>query len=176
MCCSTGGGCLTSHTGAVVAWTLALAATAVQVISVMRPALLIVAAVLLGCAPRDPNPTVWVNTRSGVYHCEGSQHFQSTADGQLALESDARTRGYRPADDILCGDGNIPAATDSGARLAGTPELPEYAGPRVWVNTQSGIYHCQGSQYYRSTGAGELMTEKDAVAAGHRPAGGRDCR
>jgi hypothetical protein len=48
--------------------------------------------------------------------------------------------------------------------------------PVVWVNTQSGIYHCQGSQYYRSTGAGELMTEKDAQAAGHRAAGGRDCR
>lgn len=73
------------------------------------PALL-ATGLVLGCSRRDPNPVVWVNTRSGVYHCKGSQHFESTADGQLARESYARARGYRAADEDLCGDGTMPAA------------------------------------------------------------------
>jgi hypothetical protein len=35
------------------------------------------------------------------------------------------------------------------------------------VNTNSKIYHCEGSKYYGNTKAGEYMSEADAQAQGY---------
>jgi hypothetical protein len=40
---------------------------------------------------------------------------------------------------------------------------------KVWVNTDSGIYH-KGGQWYGATKQGKFMTEQEAVQAGYRPA------
>jgi hypothetical protein len=40
----------------------------------------------------------------------------------------------------------------------------------VWVNTDSGVYHKEGSRYYGKTKTGKYMSESDAVKAGYRPA------
>lgn len=45
----------------------------------------------------------------------------------------------------------------------------------VWVNTNSGVYHCPGTYYYGNTKEGKYMTQGAAKAAGHRPAYGREC-
>jgi hypothetical protein len=45
----------------------------------------------------------------------------------------------------------------------------------VWVNTESGVYHCPTSRYYGKTRTGVFMAEPEALAAGHRPAYGRRC-
>ena len=37
---------------------------------------------------------------------------------------------------------------------------------KVWVNTKSGTYHCEGTKYYGKTKAGEYMSEADAKAKG----------
>lgn len=49
------------------------------------------------------------------------------------------------------------------------------AVPRVWVNTASNVYHCPGSRFYGTTKAGQYMPEREAQAAGYRPAYGRPC-
>ena len=123
----------------------------------------------------DPDPLVWVNTASGVYHCEDSQHYETTKTGHVALESDARAEGYRPAGDKLCGDGTIQASLDPTLATHTKVRAPENSGPEVWVNTNSGVYHCPGSRYYQATKAGELMSEPAADSAGYRPARGRRC-
>lgn len=46
---------------------------------------------------------------------------------------------------------------------------------RVWVNTNSGVYHCPGGQYYGNTKRGEFLSESAAVASGYRPAYNRPC-
>jgi uncharacterized protein YraI len=46
---------------------------------------------------------------------------------------------------------------------------------KVWVNTNSDIYHCPGTRWYGNTKEGEYMTQAQAVAEGNRPAYGRKC-
>ena len=40
----------------------------------------------------------------------------------------------------------------------------------VWVNTDSHIYHKEGSRYYGKTKQGKYMSEADAMKEGDRPA------
>ena len=41
--------------------------------------------------------SVWINTRSGVYHCRGTRWFGRTAKGRYSSERDAVESGARPA-------------------------------------------------------------------------------
>ena len=52
-------------------------------------------------------------------------------------------------------------------RYSGTIQPPPASG-RVWVNTDTGVYHREGSQWYGKTKAGKYMTEAEARKAGYR--------
>ena len=45
----------------------------------------------------------------------------------------------------------------------------------VWVNTDSGIYHCPGTRWYGRIKEGKYPTQKQAQTAGYRPAYGSVC-
>lgn len=49
------------------------------------------------------------------------------------------------------------------------------AGAQVWVNLNSNIYHCPGTQHYGSTARGIYLPESDARDRGYRPRGNRPC-
>ena len=40
----------------------------------------------------------------------------------------------------------------------------------VWVNTESHVYHKEGTHYYGKTKHGKYMSEADAIKEGDRPA------
>ena len=41
---------------------------------------------------------------------------------------------------------------------------------QVWVNTETGVYHREGSRFYGTTRKGKYMTEQDAKQARYKPA------
>jgi len=46
---------------------------------------------------------------------------------------------------------------------------------KVWVNTETGIYHCPGTRWYGKTEHGKYMGECKARRKGYRPAYYRPC-
>lgn len=62
-----------------------------------------------------------------------------------------------------------PAPQPAGAAKAAKPVTPPPAGKdMVWVNTESKIFHKQGSKWYGKTKQGNYMTESEAIKAGYR--------
>ena len=55
-----------------------------------------------------------------------------------------------------------------GARHTAAVKAPAAQGVKVWVNTNSGVYHFPGERWYGSTKEGQYMSEAAAKAAGYR--------
>jgi len=58
--------------------------------------------------------SVWVNLRSGVYHCPGTRDFGATSRGEYLSEDVARARGFRANGGQSCTRAAVP---DSGPAL-----------------------------------------------------------
>ena len=54
-------------------------------------------------------------------------------------------------------------------------QAPGGGAGKVWVNTASKVYHCEGGKYYGKTKKGEYLTENDAKAKGFHGVGGKSC-
>jgi hypothetical protein len=61
-------------------------------------------------------------------------------------------------------------ATESSSTAVNATPAPGGGHGMVWVNTDSHIYHKEGSRYYGKTKQGKYMSEADAVKEGDRPA------
>jgi len=125
--------------------------------------------------------TVWVNTASGVYHCAGTRWYGNTKRGEYAGECAAIKAGNRPAYGKACGSVCQSATTErppSPFEKENAPARNEQAGnpdAKVWLNTNSGVYHCPGTRWYGTTKQGVFMTQKKAQDGGNRPAYGKVC-
>jgi hypothetical protein len=53
---------------------------------------------------------------------------------------------------------------------AANPPAPGGGHGQVWANTETGVYHREGSRFYGTTRKGKYMTEQDAKQAGYKPA------
>ncbi len=63
-----------------------------------------------------------------------------------------------------------PKATTKTAGAASSQDIAAAkASGKVWVNTDSGVYH-KGGRWYGKTKAGKFMTESEAKAAGYKAA------
>ncbi len=48
------------------------------------------------------NIRVWVNTKSGVYHCPGTRWYGATKEGEYMTQKQAQDKNYRPAYNRPC--------------------------------------------------------------------------
>lgn len=71
------------------------------------------------------------------------------------------------------GQSQPPPTSVSDGRTTEQATRPQALGGghgQVWVNTELGIYHREGSAFYGTTTKGKYMTEADAIQAGYKPA------
>jgi uncharacterized iron-regulated membrane protein len=61
------------------------------------------------------------------------------------------------------------ATTKPGGSSSSQDIAAAKASGKVWVNTDSGVYH-KGGRWYGKTKAGKFMTESEAKAAGYKAA------
>ena len=116
---------------------------------------------------------VWVNTKSGVYHCPSSQYYGRTKRGKYLGEGEAVSDGYSPAYGRPCSP-QVAQQARSSLRQS-LAASPSGATTMVWVNTSSHVYHCPGTRYFGATKRGTYMPEANAIGTGNRPAGGARC-
>lgn len=62
-------------------------------------------------------------------------------------------------------------AKNTSAAAAATAPAPGGGHGLVWVNTDSHVYHREGSRFYGTTKKGKYMTEAEAAKQGNRAAG-----
>jgi hypothetical protein len=62
-------------------------------------------------------------------------------------------------------------AKNRSAQAAPNPPAPGGGHGLVWVNTDSHVFHKEGSRFYGTTKKGKYMTEAEAVKEGNRAAG-----
>jgi hypothetical protein len=88
----------------------------------MKLSQIIATMLVMAAVTAAQQPTrVWVNTRSGVYHCSGTRDYGSTQSGMYLTESEAVSRGYRPAHGKSC--------TAEPAGTLQTPQVPDEPPP-----------------------------------------------
>ena len=69
-----------------------------------------------------------------------------------------------------------PAATPAAKVAAPAAAVAAGGGDgKVWVNTKSKVYHCEGAKSYGKTKVGEYMTEADAKAKGNHGDHAKTC-
>jgi hypothetical protein len=63
-----------------------------------------------------------------------------------------------------------PAAAAKGTNTQGAMKAPAPGGGhgKVWVNTETHVYHKEGSRFYGTTKKGKYMTEAEAIKEGNK--------
>ena len=100
----------------------------------------------------------------------GTKKAKKSAKGTAsnAASSDTNTtntpEGAKSATDTVKKARSAPVNTASESEISAAK-----ADGKVWVNTESGVYH-KGGKWYGATKQGKFMTEQEAKQAGYRAA------
>lgn len=108
--------------------------------------------------------------------CRGHKGVKNWSDEAAAAPT--RTAAPAPANNAPVAPTPVAhrttAHTASTGGVMGAP-APGVGAGKVWVNSASKTYHCQGSKWYGTTKHGEYLTEAQAQAQGFHADHGRAC-
>ena len=113
-----------------------------------------------------------VDTAKKGYHKAKKATFPETgaAKEPASATTDTAKGTIGRADRAASSAAGTVRASTSPAKTASDSEIAAAkASGKVWVNTESGVYHKSG-QWYGATRQGKFMTEQDAMKAGYRAA------
>jgi len=115
---------------------------------------------------------VWLNSKSGVYHCPGTRWYANTKRGRMVDEEKAIVTGYRPARGSHCSQEarRKALATINSQFNSPSASNSDTDSVQVWVNKKSRVYHCPNTRWYGKTKRGYYTTEQQAISTGNRPA------
>lgn len=104
--------------------------------------------------------------------CRGHKGVKSWGDETAAAPTPAARTNNAPATPMP-----VPHRTSTRTAMGGSTGSPAPGGGagKVWVNTESKTYHCQGARWYGTTKHGEYMTEGQAKAQGFHADHGKAC-
>jgi hypothetical protein len=76
---------------------------------------------------------------------------------------------FKPKTSTAAASPAAPAsAKGTSAKVATKAPAPGGGHGLVWVNTETHVYHKEGSHFYGTTKKGKYMTEAEAVKAGNK--------
>jgi putative methionine-R-sulfoxide reductase with GAF domain len=103
-----------------------------------------------------------------------SNHAAGAGDGGIVTSRSAsRVKRPAPDSDLSTFDKFLIAVG-----LADPPEAPEYKGnpdTRVWVDLNTALYYCPGSDLYEKTAKGKVASQRDAQLDQFEPASRKAC-
>ena len=97
------------------------------------------------------------------------------ADAQTPTPSPS-PKHHRRSKNAAAATKTLPAPPTAKAPAGKTPPAPQAVqapgggAGQVWVNTETHVYHKEGSKWYGRTKHGQYMTEADAMKAGFHAA------
>jgi len=100
-----------------------------------------------------------------------AQPTQSPSPGKFNLGDLFKPRTSGASTSAAATPAPAKGATASTAR---TSPAPGGGHGLVWVNTETHVYHREGSRFYGTTKKGKYMTEADAIKEGNKAASGRE--
>jgi hypothetical protein len=118
----------------------------------------------------------------------GAAHAQSTSTVTATCKDGTAFTGTKRSG-ACRGHGGVQSwgATSTATSPVATPPSPtastsQHTAPspsggagKVWVNTDTKVYHCPGDRWYGKTKQGSYMSEAQAQAQGVRPDHGKAC-
>jgi hypothetical protein len=102
---------------------------------------------------------------------------KKAAKDEAKAEAPAQAKPSRSAEKAEREKAERKEAPASSSAPSARNEMPAAGGGagKVWVNTDSHVYHCSGDRWYGKTKKGEYMSESAAKAQGNRADHGKGC-